>query len=109
MALTITKDEHPVTGSDRIALGGAYLVTGSIAYDDSYTEGGEPVEASDFGLGIGESVILHLSFEPPTDGANYSAFDKANGKVKLFTADGTEAVDATDQSAVEQRFLALVA
>jgi hypothetical protein len=108
MALTITKDTHPTEGSDRIPTGNGYKVTGSITFDDSYPTGGEVIDATDFELGIGESEIVDLDTRPPADGANFSTYDKANGKVVLFTADGTEAADTSDQSAVVHRFEALI-
>lgn len=108
MALTVTKTTHPTTGEIKIALGGMYLVFGSIAFDSSYPTGGEPIAVADLGLTFGPSTLVELFTEFPTDGANFSTFDKANGKLKLFTADGVEAANASDQSAVVHRFMALV-
>lgn len=108
MALTVTKTAHPTTGDVKIALGGAYLVFGTIQFDNSYPTGGEAIAVGDLGLSMGPSTILEIFTAFPADGANFSAFDKANGKLKLFTADGTEAANASDQSAVTHRFMALV-
>ena len=107
MALTVAKVTRPGSGTDRHAIGDLYLVHGTITFDSSYPTGGEAITAADLGFAAG--TIMELLTAPPTDGANFSTFDRTNGTLKLFTADGVEAVAASDQSAVVHRFIALVA
>jgi len=51
MALTVTLDEHVVSGNSRI-------VFGRIAFDSSYPTGGEALTANDVGLGIIDEICF---------------------------------------------------
>ena len=96
MALTITPRVTDTT------LKGATLVAATVAFDSSYPTGGEAIAAADLGLdaAIDFAVVT-------TGGADVVVWDRATGKLKIFTADGTEATNASDQSAVSRDILFL--
>ena len=96
MALTITTRLIDTT------LKGATLVAATVAFDNSYPTGGEAVTASDFGL---DSEIFAII--PANGGADVVSYDRTNGKLTIHTADGTEATNASDQSAVSRDVLVL--
>jgi len=99
VAVTVTADADVLTKAKRHVVGDEVEVRGTIAFGAGYPTGGEPVTASQFGLQRLNDLLVF-----PTGGEDPS-FDKANGKVKLFTADGTEAVNASNP-AVSVRFVA---
>lgn len=68
------------------------MLTTSIAFDSSYPTGGEAFTAADLGLG----TIDFISFS--TDGNNSVVWDRANSKLKVFTAAGAEVANATNLS-----------
>lgn len=103
MALTVNITPDPVTGGDANSVGDHFEIRGTLDFDSSYPTGGEAIAASDFG---GYYVLLDLWVE--ATGAEVPKYDPDNEKVLLYTADGTEAVNASDQSAVSVRFLAKV-
>lgn len=70
-------------------------VSGSITGPASYTTGGNVPTPSDYGL----IQIDFISIASSVDGTTFGAWDVANGKLKIFTADATEAANASDQSA----------
>lgn len=74
---------------------------GLLTFDSSYPTGGEAVTASTFGFNT--LIDLHVF---PTGGET-PVFDKANSKVLLYTADGTQATNASDQSAIAVRYMAI--
>lgn len=102
MALTVVRDEDPLTKGRRHNWGDLISVHGTITFDSSYPTGGEAVLPSDFGL---SSVLFDLLVFPT--GAEVPVFDKTNKKVLLYTADGTQATNASNQSAVSIRYVAL--
>lgn len=65
-----------------------------ITFDNSYPTGGEAVTAGLVGLNTIQFVI------PLVNGANFSVWDRTNSKLLIYTADGVEAANASDQSAV---------
>lgn len=70
-------------------------ISGSMTGPASYTTGGNIPTPSDFGL----TTIDFVSIASSVDGTSFGAWDRANGKILLFTADGTQAGNGTDQSA----------
>lgn len=102
MALTIVRDQDPLTKGQVHTLGDLLMVHGTIQFDNSYPTNGEAVVASDFRL---RRDLIDLMVFPT--GGEIPVFDKANSKIKLFTADGTEAANASDQSAVTIRYVAI--
>jgi hypothetical protein len=94
MALTATKRVKFVAGSKRIHV---YNVT----FDNSYPTGGESLTAGIIGLNWIEALI------PAVNGTEFAVYDYTNKKLKLFTADGTEAGNASDQSAVSVTVFAI--
>lgn len=101
MALTVVRDKDPLTQGQIHQLGDLLFVHGTITYDNSYPTGGEAITASTFGLNTLFEVILQGT------GAEVAIFDKTNSKILLYTADGTQAANASDQSAVVTRYLAI--
>lgn len=88
MALTATKRVHTVVGNQRLHV---YRV----AFDVSYPTGGESYTPGLFGLNSIEAVLM-----PGGNGTEFVTWDRTNKKFLIFTADGTEAVNLSDQSAV---------
>lgn len=102
MALTVTRDKDPLTNGDFHVIGDLHWRHGTITFDSSYPTGGEAVTAADFGFG---SQLIELLVFPT--GAEVPVFDKTNKKVLLYTADGTQAANTSDQSAVVVRYMAI--
>lgn len=88
MALTATKRVETVIGNLRFHV---YRVT----FDNSYPTGGETYTPGLFGLNSIEAILM-----PGPNGTEYATWDRANKKFLVFTADGTQAGNASDQSAV---------
>lgn len=87
MAFTVTEDTVFVAGDKRI-------VFATLGFDSSYPTGGEALAASDFDQLSGiEEVVIASS---PPEGTEVVVWDRANSKLKVFTADGTEQTNATD-------------
>jgi hypothetical protein len=96
MALTFTKVRHDVTTAGRLHV---YDVT----FDNSYQANGEPVTAANFGL-RGSIQAVYPSFNGATAANNrIITWDSTNGVLHVWTALGTEATGASDQSAVTAR------
>ena len=85
-ALTVTITERWSEGKHR-------AVYGSIAFDASYPTGGEVLSAGNIGL---KSLdILDIS---NNELGYLFEYDKTNGKVIIYTAQGVELANATDLS-----------
>ena len=96
MALTITREnDSPYVVGDRRQSHGA------ITFDTSYPTGGEAVTALDFGF-----TTLH-DVRPEFVSGRFVDFDKTNSKLRLYTAVGTEATAASDQSSITVRYVAV--
>lgn len=104
MALTITKTTDPVTAGPMAVMGDRRVCWGTITFDSSYPTGGEAVAAADFGF---DQQLDHVMIDPPTGGNRIVTYDRANKKLMLFTAVGTEAANASDQSSIVVPFLAI--
>ena len=76
--------------------------SGSFAFSNSYTTGGESLDLSSFL----RRVDLVLFEEVSVAGATLIAYDYTNKKVKAFTAAGTEVSAATNLSTITVRFIA---
>ena len=96
MALTITSRVSDTT------LKGATLKAVTVAFDNSYPTGGEAIAAADLGFdtAIDFAVVA-------TGGSDTVVWNRSTGKLQIFTADGTEATNASDQSAVSRDILFL--
>lgn len=88
MALTATKRLETVIGDKRFHV---YR----IVFDNSYPTGGEDLTPGLVGLNTIEHVIV-----PGPNGTEFVTWDRTNKKLLVFTADGTQAANASDQSAV---------
>lgn len=104
MALTITRAKDPTTSSERRVIGDCRLITGEIQFDNSYPTGGEAITAAELGF---DKSVFELFFNHDPAASRIPVYDKANGKIKLFTALSTEAANASDQSTIKVRFLAV--
>ena len=79
------------------------VITGTFTFDNSYPTGGEScVEITDQFRGGAADVIL---FGQQSN--RIVVYDKTNKKVLLYTALGTEAANASDQSSIVTRFIAI--
>lgn len=86
----------------RLAMG-VRVVTGTLAFDSSYPTGGEAITPSTaFGLSEVHGVLFG------NQGGYTFAYDYVNNKVLAYTTAGTEVVNATDLSALNNvKFIAL--
>ena len=76
-----------------------------ITFDASYPTGGYAVAASDFGLDrVLDTVMVN---NVTAAGTRLVAYDPATKKLKIFTALSTEASNASDQSAIVARVVAI--
>lgn len=89
MALTFTEAKSEVVGSSR-------SWRGTVTFDSSYPTGGEAIAIADFGFNVEIDTVLAAA----DTGAEVVAWDSANSKILVYTADGTEATNASNQSAV---------
>lgn len=87
MALTATQRVATVMGNKRV-------VVATITFDSSYPTGGEDLTPGIVGLNTVEAVM------PVVNGAEFAVYDYPTKKLKLFTADGTEATNASNQSTI---------
>ncbi len=94
MALTFAEEVRTVAKAERI-------VVTTVTFDSSYATGGESLTPADLGL----NRIDFLS--ATTDGSNAVIWDKANNKLKVYTAAGTEVTNATSLASVAVRILAV--
>ena len=94
MALTVTETTNSVFGDKRV-------VFALVDFDSSYPTGGEAITAADvpsISTAIEEVVITTSS---PNTGL-WATYDRTAGKIVLFTAAGSQAANASDQSAVTE-------
>ena len=82
---------------------GARLVAADITFDNSYPTGGEALTPADLGL----RDILSVAAEQKGVVSRLCEYDYTTQKLKLFTALSTEAANASDQSTITVRVLAL--
>lgn len=94
MALAFVDEARSVIRNKR-------FVTATCTFDSSYPTGGEPLTPADLGL----NTIDYLAAN--TDGSNAFVWDKANNKLKAYTAAGAEVANATNLSAVVIRLFAV--
>ena len=88
MALSATRRFHTVMGDKRV-------VGAEFTFDSSYPTGGEDVAPGLVGLSTIEAVF------PVVNGTEFAVYDYASQNLMLYTADGTQAANASDQSAVK--------
>jgi hypothetical protein len=101
MAATITFDNRTTgskqsgrlfSGSEKVRRG-----TGNLGI---YATNGVAVTAATFGL----RTLNHVDISSATDGSTLFVWDAANGKIKAFSAVGTEVTNSTDISSKTFRF-----
>lgn len=92
MALTIAAADDNFPND---AWGAFKVFVGRVTFDSSYPTGGEAVTAADFGLSKIEAVIPVC-----TTGGEVVTWNAATSKLMVFTADGTQASNSSNQSAV---------
>ena len=99
MALTVTETTSTVFGAKRI-------VFASVDFDNSYPTGGESIAASDFDTLTDIEEIVVASSSP--NAGKWVAYDRIASKLVVFTAAGTEAADASDQSGFTENLLMVI-
>jgi hypothetical protein len=87
MALTATERVRTVIGNKRLHIF-------RVVFDSSYPTGGESFSPGVVGLNGVEAMI------PAPSGIEFAVYDYTNKKLQLFTADGTEATNASNQSTI---------
>ena len=93
MALTITnsRPNQPRTS----VMGDRRAFVGQITFDSSYPTGGEVLTAAEVGL----TRITHVDVAAK-GGTETVVWDHVNSKLQIFTADGVEALNATNASTI---------
>lgn len=92
MALTVTQRQMSVFGDDKV-------VFATVTFDSSYPTGGEALGISDF-AGVLRQIDW-VQVPAANDGATrLVTWDRANAKLKLYTALSTEATNASNQSTI---------
>jgi hypothetical protein len=97
MPLTVTKQTDAVSGVQEFVIGDRKALICNITFDNSYPTGGELVDPAVFGDWIQVDAVVPMGTNA---GNRVVTYDRANKKLLLFTALGTEAANASDQSAV---------
>lgn len=95
MAATFTAIEVLHTGSER-------LWCGTFTPDTSYPTGGYPVTAATLqidGVNVVSCVPAGVGISGANGASRLCGYDPSTGKIKVFTAIGTEAANGSDQSA----------
>lgn len=77
--------------------GAVNIVQVRITFDNSYPTGGELLTGASLGL---FRVLAIVPSGTDIAGSRLVTWDDATGKLKLFTALGTEALNASDQSTI---------
>ncbi|NHN40544.1 hypothetical protein G9C85_02680 [Halorubellus sp. JP-L1] len=89
MGTTVTRDDHRWVGNQR-------EVTADVTFDASYTNGGEPLSASDFGLSTIENLTIESAL---TDGGLPVEWDDDNEVLVVY--DGSHSEQAAGAAAVD--------
>src|SRR5436190_10135481 len=97
MAIVATLAADPVAGNRRVVVGDRKVHFGVLALDKSYVTGGYALTPAMFGFDQQLDYVDIANTDPA--GTRLYAYDKANSKLKVFTALGAEAANASDQSA----------
>lgn len=97
MALTYTPRTDQINQKAPNIIGDLKLWIGTVTFDNSYPTGGEVILPTDVGFNVSIDAVIAMG---SPGGSRLFLWDQANKKMKLFTALGTEAVNASDQSTI---------
>lgn len=97
MALTFTPRVDQINQKAPNIIGDLKMWIGTITFDSSYPTNGELISKSDVGFDVAVDAVIGLT---EIAGSRLAVWDPANKKIKLFTAIGAEAANASNQSAV---------
>ncbi len=86
------------TAQRTVRIDGNFIVYGVIALDNSYPTGGEAIAPQTINSLM--NAIHGMSLGINTAGTRLLVWDQTNQKIKCFTAVGTEAANASDQSTI---------
>lgn len=95
MAITVTPLKSYVTGDRK-------TVHGTILFDNAYPTGGYALTGTTLGLAL-ELNEVDIAPHP----SRVAFYNYATSKVQVYTALGTEATNASDQSSITVRFRAV--
>jgi hypothetical protein len=104
MALTLTRVDSPISKKQVVVFGDRKIWFGTITFDNSYPTGGEILTKDMFGFDAGIDMVI-VGANPA--GSRLATYDPATRGLKLFTAVGTEAGNASDQSTIVVPILAI--
>jgi hypothetical protein len=97
MALTFTPRADQINQKAPNIIGDLKMWIGTITFDASYITGGELISKSDVGFDVAIDAIIGLNSQL---GNRVVVWDPATKKIRLYTALGTEAANASDQSTI---------
>ncbi len=100
MALTIVNTSDAL-GPQARSVGALKAVFANITFDSSYPTGGEAIAATDIGLARIDGCVA----AGQAAGSRLFQWDQTNKKLLVFTAVGTEAANASDQSTIVADFI----
>jgi hypothetical protein len=86
----------------RTIMGNKRVAIGTVTFDSSYPTGGEDVNPDIFGMGTVEVVVPN----DETSGRSVR-WNSGTKKLQVYTAIGTEATNASDQSATKATVFAV--
>ena len=101
MAVTMTTDSPRSRNARFDGSGKVRYGTGNLGV---YATNGIAVAPTDFQPRL--RTLDHLDLSNSTDGTTLFVWDKANGKIKAFSAVGTEVTNSTDITSKVFRFMA---
>jgi hypothetical protein len=81
----------------KAVVGDRQVWRGKVTFDSSYPTGGEAIAGSDFGFP--SNTIEHVQVAAER-GSEVVVWDSAAETLEIYTADGVEAANASNQSAV---------
>jgi len=97
MALTYTPRTDQINQKAPNIIGDLKMWIGTVTFDNSYPTGGEAIAKSDVGFDVSVDAVIPMG---SPNGNRLFQWDPVNKKMKLFTALGTEAANASDQSTI---------
>jgi len=95
--LAFTPQADPSTADRLFEVGDRRMAIGLVPFSTGYPTGGEPLTAAYFGLDTQLDTVVP---QPDAAGSRLPMYDSANKKLKLFTAVGTEAAAASNQTGI---------
>lgn len=99
MALTVTVQDPPVFSE---FAGQKGYKRARIQFDATYPAGGEALTAADLGMASIDNMQITIDKPLTATTVNYAGWDKANGKVQLFSSNGAAPAALVETATADQ-------